>query len=214
MKAKQNKKGFTLIELLVVITIIGILATWATTVYTSQIQKARDTTRINDIKALQSAIEQVYQDRAEYPPTSKNFLTDSNWVTVKTYMPKIPRDPKNWQACNRGNDSTPPTCVYAYITNPDNNGINKWRYSLTTAFESEWKIKSDWEKDWWVSKRRWEVWNWINLPNASSSFRADFDYDPGALNIFKTASWVLKFDWTSADGDWETQNVVITINWD
>jgi general secretion pathway protein G len=58
----QDKKGFTLIELLVVITIIGILATGATTVYTSQIQKARDTTRISDMKALQSAIEQVYQD--------------------------------------------------------------------------------------------------------------------------------------------------------
>lgn len=47
------QKGFTLIELLVVITIIGILATGAVTVYTSQIQKARDTTRISDIKAIQ-----------------------------------------------------------------------------------------------------------------------------------------------------------------
>jgi type II secretory pathway pseudopilin PulG len=36
----------------VVITIIGILATGAVTVYTSQIQKARDTTRITDMKAL------------------------------------------------------------------------------------------------------------------------------------------------------------------
>jgi len=63
----QNNKGFTLIELLVVITIIGILATGATATYTSQIQKARDTTRINDIKALQSGIEQVYQDRGEFP---------------------------------------------------------------------------------------------------------------------------------------------------
>lgn len=53
MKLLQ-KKGFTLIELLVVITIIGILATGATAVYTSQIQKARDTTRINDLKTLQS----------------------------------------------------------------------------------------------------------------------------------------------------------------
>lgn len=56
------KKGFTLIELLVVITIIGILATGAVTTFTSQIQKARDSTRISDIKALQTAVEQVYQD--------------------------------------------------------------------------------------------------------------------------------------------------------
>jgi general secretion pathway protein G len=69
MKLQTQRKflGFTLIELLVVITIIGILATGATTVYTSQIQKARDTTRINDVKALQSGIEQFYQDKAEYP---------------------------------------------------------------------------------------------------------------------------------------------------
>lgn len=50
---KNTTRGFTLIELLVVITIIGILATGATATYTSQIQKARDTTRINDVKALQ-----------------------------------------------------------------------------------------------------------------------------------------------------------------
>jgi prepilin-type N-terminal cleavage/methylation domain-containing protein len=54
MKKLQNKRGFTLIELLVVITIIGILATGATATYTSQIQKARDTSRVNDIKAVQS----------------------------------------------------------------------------------------------------------------------------------------------------------------
>ncbi|MDR1945201.1 MAG: type II secretion system GspH family protein, partial [Candidatus Peribacteria bacterium] len=40
-----NKLAFTLIELLVVITIIGILAVGSVTVYTSQIQKARDSSR-------------------------------------------------------------------------------------------------------------------------------------------------------------------------
>lgn len=61
------KKGFTLIELLVVITIIGILATGAVSVYTSQIQKARDTTRIKDLGALQQGVEQSYQDEFVYP---------------------------------------------------------------------------------------------------------------------------------------------------
>jgi prepilin-type N-terminal cleavage/methylation domain-containing protein len=42
----KSVKAFTLIELLVVITIIGILATGAVAIYTSQIQKARDTTRL------------------------------------------------------------------------------------------------------------------------------------------------------------------------
>jgi prepilin-type N-terminal cleavage/methylation domain-containing protein len=53
MKRQITKLAFTLIELLVVITIIGILATGATAVYTSQIQKARDSVRITDIKSLQ-----------------------------------------------------------------------------------------------------------------------------------------------------------------
>ena len=64
---KFAQKGFTLIELLVVITIIGILATGATAVYTSAQQKARDSIRQNDILALKSAVEQVFGDDAQYP---------------------------------------------------------------------------------------------------------------------------------------------------
>lgn len=63
----KSTRGFTLVELLVVITIIGILATGAVSVYTSQIQKARDTTRITDVEALKSGIEQAYQDTTSYP---------------------------------------------------------------------------------------------------------------------------------------------------
>lgn len=70
MRFTQNTKGFTLIELLVVITIIGILAVGGTATYTSQIQKARDSTRMTDLSALRSGIEQYYQDYAEYPDAS------------------------------------------------------------------------------------------------------------------------------------------------
>jgi general secretion pathway protein G len=86
---KAIQKGFTLIELLVVITIIGILATGAVTTFTSQIQKARDTTRISDVKALQGAIEQGYQDQGEYPGLGVVFDTD-----VDAYLPRLPSDPK------------------------------------------------------------------------------------------------------------------------
>ena len=89
---KNSTRGFTLIELLVVITIIGILATGATTVYTSQIQKARDTTRISDVKALQSGIEQAYQDASVYPASGAAFSG------VAIYTPKFPKDPKTGQS--------------------------------------------------------------------------------------------------------------------
>lgn len=150
MKLHRTKKGFTLIELLVVITIIGILATWAIATYTSQIQKARDTVRINDVKALQSGIEQVYQDDAEYPYAT-NFAQK---VTV--YVEKLPADSKHSQPCNDGwTVGNAQDCWYAYVTGPDNNGILYWEYEVSTAFENSWNITGKAEKDgWWID---WET---------------------------------------------------------
>lgn len=126
---KNSTRGFTLIELLVVITIIGILATGATATYTSQIQKARDVTRINDIKALQSGIEQYYQDKSEYPAA-----TDFG-VGVIVYTTKIPADSKNGQPCNGG-----VACGYAYKVSDDNNGILNGAFEISTAFENKGNV--------------------------------------------------------------------------
>ncbi|MDD2891884.1 MAG: prepilin-type N-terminal cleavage/methylation domain-containing protein [Candidatus Gracilibacteria bacterium] len=128
---KNSTRGFTLIELLVVITIIGILATGATATYTSQIQKARDTTRINDVKALQGGIEQSYQDISEYPRGS------TLQVELAKYLGKIPTDSKYAQPCNDGGTAENGTdCAYAYIAGPDNNGILYGEYEVSTAFEN------------------------------------------------------------------------------
>lgn len=128
---KNNTRGFTLIELLVVITIIGILATGATATYTSQIQKARDTTRINDIKALQWGVEQSYQDVSEYPKGS------TLQVELTKYLGKIPTDSKFAQPCNNGGTAADtPDCAYAYVVASDNNGITFGEYELSTAFEN------------------------------------------------------------------------------
>lgn len=215
----QNKKGFTLIELLVVITIIGILATWATTVYTSQIQKARDTTRINDMKALQAAVEQVYQDSWEYPHPSK--FSDRSEISAATYLPKMPRDPKNWQTCNSKwkTWATPSAaCVYSYAVWPDANNINYWSYILSTWFESVWKVDSDWTRDAWKHNWRWETWNWIM--RLDSSWVANIlESDPGAGCInaaLKTASWILNSNCDiggTAISDNASSDVFITIHW-
>jgi len=150
MKNTKNKKGFTLIELLVVITIIGILATWATTVYTSQIQKARDTTRVSDIKALQVGIEQFYQDKKEYPVWWEFYSTDK----VQSYVPKLAEDPKHDQTCINSR------CWYIYAVWEDNNWIDNWAYEISTAFESKWNItdKADNWSDNWNDINRLELW--------------------------------------------------------
>jgi len=130
------KKGFTLIELLVVITIIGILATWAVTTFTGQIQKARDSTRISDLKALQGAVEQTYQDAGQYPlaDTSANFDT-----AIDDYLPNVPEDSKNGQACE---SST--MCGYVYNVG-DSNGAAAWWiaqavYEFSAGFENKWNV--------------------------------------------------------------------------
>lgn len=151
MKLQKLKSGFTLIELLVVITIIGILATGAVSVYTSQIQKARDSTRITSINALKSSVEQVYQDNSEYPYAS-TFIT-----SVRLYMENFPSDPKHAQPCNNSWGTTV-DCWFAYITSTDANGILYWTYELSTGFENTWNLTSRATKDSGTDVLRLEMW--------------------------------------------------------
>lgn len=136
----QTKKGFTLIELLVVITIIGILATWAVAVYTSNIQRARDTTRINEVKALQWWVEQFYQNQTVYPAKT-GVDWGSGWVLG--FMNKLPRDPKQWETCAKAWTATnQPFCWYVYNVTDDDNGINQWAYEISSAFENKGNLDS------------------------------------------------------------------------
>lgn len=139
----RNSRGFTLIELLVVITIIGILATGGTVTYTSQIQKARDMTRISDVKWLQSAIEQYYQDKSNYPSASGSSFTGAS--SVKLYIQKYPKDPKSGQSCNTGGGGTASgsACDYIYNASDDStNGIALGEYKISTAFENKGNVDS------------------------------------------------------------------------
>lgn len=151
MKLKGIKSGFTLIELLVVITIIGILATGAVSIYTSQIQKARDSTRITSINALKSSVEQVYQDDSEYP-LATTFITQ-----VGIYMENFPTDPKHAQPCNNSWSGTV-DCWYAYVTWPDSNGILYGTYELSTGFENTWNVTARAAADSGTDNLRLEIW--------------------------------------------------------
>jgi len=196
MKKLQNNKGFTLIELLVVITIIGILATGAVATYTSQIQKARDTTRINDIKALQSWVEQFYQDAGEYPSQWASF----SWVVV--YTPKIPKDPKTGQECNGS------SCDYAYQVNSDANTVVRQEYELSIWFENAWTKTSKWGWDGWNDPNRLEIWidlggndtrlngkqalnSWVNNPAGLTNNAC---VNPNGTSV---AWWDACVDWTN-----------------
>lgn len=191
----QLKKGFTLIELLVVITIIGILATGATAVYTSQIQKARDTTRVNDIKALQSWIEQSYQDDQQYPGANV-FIT-----SLSKYMQKFPKDSKFGQPCySSGTDSA--DCGYAYKAESDDNEILLQTYEISTAFENSWNVSSKATTDKGNDNVRYETWT-------PKSVHIDTKVAKDSIGWNANSTWALAPDWNAPSDS----NALIVIFW-
>ena len=87
-------EGFTLVELIIVTAILGILA--GLVLFTlnpfTQLAKARDAQRQNDIKQLQSALDTYYNDNNYYPSTSNPWLTSND--LGPQYIKKIPVDPE------------------------------------------------------------------------------------------------------------------------
>lgn len=118
-------RGFTLIELLIVIAIIAILASVALISFSGINKNSRDGRRKADLALIQSALEQYHADQNFYPPYIQSLtnykLTDPaiqitnatgrTGITVtKTYLNKLPVDPKNEE-----------TYVYAYAGLPNSN---------------------------------------------------------------------------------------------
>lgn len=93
---KMNKKsGFTLFELLVSISIIGILVALAVVSYSSAQRRARDTRRIQDMKAIQTAAEQYYSQIGTSLYTYPASTLPVAWtVNSQALLQAFPIDPK------------------------------------------------------------------------------------------------------------------------
>lgn len=163
MKLGKIKRAFTLIELLVVITIIGILATGWVSVFTTQLQKARDGNRITDLTNLKSALAQYSQDIWNYPSISAHFYSATpTAVTVNTYLPGLIRDVKhNTTACGAGTGGAATKCVYTYRVWNDRNFIPNLAYEISTWFENTANLsaKAINSNDSWSDQSRYEVWD-------------------------------------------------------
>jgi len=107
----KNKKisGFTLIELLVVIAIISLLSSVVMAGLNSARTKSRNTTRMESLKQLQTALENYYSDNNAYPTTggswfgvsvnggSKTTSGVNAYIPglTPTYISVLPTDPQN-----------------------------------------------------------------------------------------------------------------------
>ena len=97
----RKSKGFSLIELLVVITIIAILIAAGTVSYTKAQQKGRDARRKTDLKTIQQALEQYFEQNGYYPPSNTydwcSNISNPNLTIVhdalKIHINPVPTDP-------------------------------------------------------------------------------------------------------------------------
>ena len=154
---KLNKKsGFTLIELLVVITIIGILATGAVAVFTTQLQWARDSTRISDIKVVESALHQLFSDNWQYPEFTNSWAFKNE---IKPFVSKDLKDPKQGISVCFENDTTKGKCNWFYNSADDSYGLPLGMFKLWVKFEKETNYKQKAKAGW----KDWDGWNINNM---------------------------------------------------
>ena len=97
---KRKETGFTIVELLIVIIVIGILAALVLVTFTGVQQKARNTERTTDVKAIASHLEVYYANQGYYPDSASLTDTTANAVTgfiaanLKGLDKEALRDPK------------------------------------------------------------------------------------------------------------------------
>lgn len=116
---KINKKGFSFIELIVVVAIIGLLVAIASVGYGGVQKSARDAKKIQDLNAIQRAMEMAFNQGGETYPLNSNALLSTGTLDVWPIVPKT--DPPEgyalysngitycsciWLEMNKGGNST------------------------------------------------------------------------------------------------------------
>lgn len=103
-KIMPKQQGFTLIEIIVVVVIIGILATLIAPKFLGRTDEARVVKALQDIQALESALDLYKLDNYTYPTTEQGLEAlvsepggdpaPANWKSGG-YVKKLSKDP--WQ---------------------------------------------------------------------------------------------------------------------
>jgi len=137
----KSSSGFTIVEILVIILIIGILSTILILTYSGIQIRQRNTTRVSDIKLIQSNLETFYAQSGFYPSLAD--MNSRTWTTnnLKGLEPTTLQDPSSKVSALRFSDY-PIANQYSYQptasngTSPcDNKTVACGKYTLTTTLE-------------------------------------------------------------------------------
>lgn len=74
----KTQRGFTVVELLAVILIIGLVGTFAAVAVNAARSKQRDASRLSNVRQVQSALEDYFNEANAYPLGSALPLGDSS----------------------------------------------------------------------------------------------------------------------------------------
>lgn len=128
----KNQKGFTLVELMVVMAIIAILATAGITQYSGFIKTARDGTRIQDLKAIETFIVAEMASTGLAPEAEEDTFNEK----LKEFSGKTFKDPSSGASSCLEDESTTGPCNYEYGVCDDGGG-----YVIRAKFEDKSKVK-------------------------------------------------------------------------
>jgi prepilin-type N-terminal cleavage/methylation domain-containing protein len=148
MKIRQNQQGFTIVELLIVIVVIGILAGLVITTFTGIQQKARNTERQTDIKAMHGQVEAYYAQNGKYPTLANMNSYSWRQTNMKGLDSEAIKDPKGAGTGANTSDTAPyqlasaaAASIYSYAvtasdgTACDNSTKDCAQYTLTATYE-------------------------------------------------------------------------------
>ena len=81
MEKKRNKKGFTLAELLIVVAIIAVLVAIAIPIFSSQLEKSRESTDLSNVRSAAAEVTTEYlTDNESHSATVTPKQASSTWL--------------------------------------------------------------------------------------------------------------------------------------